>query len=59
MANNLKQAAQKLKTKGRGSDTDVVHVEKEKRVLGLLGGSGAINPKTGLQEFDVWRIYRR
>ncbi len=45
-------AAQALKSKGRGGDTDVVHVnEAEKKMLKRMGGSGTINPHTGLQEF--------
>ena len=43
---------------GRNGDTMVAHINpREARVLGALGGSGTVNPKTGLVEFfDVGDI---
>lgn len=49
---HLKDLAQHLKAMGRMGDTDLVHVnEAEKKMLKLNGGSGTINPKTGLREY--------
>ena len=46
------QALQEAKKKGRGGDTDIVHVNpKEKAALKAMGGSGTINPETGLKEY--------
>lgn len=43
----------RLKQAGDGGDTDVVHVNlREERILERAGGSGTINPKTGLREFE-------
>lgn len=37
---------------GRGGDTELAHINKqEAAVLRALGGSGTINPKTGLREY--------
>ena len=37
---------------GRNGDTELAHItEKEADILKLLGGSGTINPKTGLSEY--------
>lgn len=45
-------AVKGLKNLGRGGDTELVHVNpEEKRMLKKMGGSGTINPKTGLKEF--------
>lgn len=50
---NPKKAAQHLKQLGRGNDTELAHVTKrEMGILQALGGSGTVNPKTGLREFD-------
>jgi hypothetical protein len=49
---NLKQAAELLRRKGRGNDTILAHINpKEARILKAMGGSGLINPHTGLPEF--------
>ena len=38
--------------KGRFGDTELVHVNKQERdLLKALGGSGTINPETGLREY--------
>ncbi len=47
-----KALVQALRSKGRGGDTDVVHVnEREKSMLRAMGGAGTINPHTGLEEY--------
>ena len=41
-----------LANKGRYGDTELVHVNKrEKEALEAMGGSGTINPETGLKEY--------
>ena len=50
---DLKGLAQILKSKGRGRDTLLAHITpKEAEYLKSRGGSGTINPHTGLLEFD-------
>jgi hypothetical protein len=50
---DLKGLAQILKSKGRGKDTLLAHITpKEAEYLKRRGGSGTINPYTGLLEFD-------
>ena len=50
---DLKGLAQILKSKGRGKDTLLAHITpKEAEFLKKRGGSGTINPHTGLLEFD-------
>ena len=50
---DLKGLAQILKSKGRGRDTLLAHITpKEAEYLKRRGGSGTINPHTGLLEFD-------
>jgi hypothetical protein len=47
------RAAQELQGEGRGGDTILAHINPaEAKLLKSAGGSGAINPKTGLREFD-------
>lgn len=49
----LKQMADALAAQGRGGDTELVHVNKDEiELLKRSGGSGAVNPNTGLREFD-------
>lgn len=49
---NARALAQALRSKGRGGDTDVVHVNPaEKQMLKAMGGAGTINPHTGLEEY--------
>ena len=49
---SLPEMAQRVQDAGRGGDTMLAHITPEEAgILQLLGGSGAINPKTGLQEF--------
>lgn len=49
----LASALKKAKSLGRGGDTMLAHINpKEADILKRLGGSGTINPRTGLPEFD-------
>lgn len=48
----LAAAAKQLAAKGRGGDTMLAHINpREAEVLRRMGGSGTINPMTGLPEF--------
>lgn len=48
----LKQSAEKLRSKGRGSDTILAHINPhEAAILKMMGGAGSKNPYTGLPEF--------
>lgn len=48
----LKDAAHQLAAAGRGGDTILAHINpQEAALLKRLGGSGTINPATGLPEF--------
>jgi hypothetical protein len=50
---DLAGLAQLLRKKGRGNDTMLAHITpKEAALLKRRGGSGTINPDTGLPEFD-------
>lgn len=52
-AKDLRTAASKLDDHGRGGDTLIAHINpREAALLKALGGSGTINPKTGLLEFE-------
>jgi hypothetical protein len=52
--NNIKQTAAKLETYGRNGDTMLAHITPEEaQLLKSVGGSGTINPKTGLPEFFI------
>ena len=43
---------EELKSKGRYGDTELAHVTPgEAMLLKALGGSGTINPETGLKEY--------
>ena len=49
--NHLSNIAQQ----GRHGDTELAHVTKqEKNLLESVGGSGTINPRTGLKEYFPW-----
>ena len=53
--NNLKAAAEKIQQYGRNGDTMLAHINPEEAsLLKSMGGSGTINPKTGLPEF-FWK----
>ena len=48
----LAQAARKVAAAGRGGDTLLAHINpREAEVLRRMGGTGTINPHTGLREF--------
>lgn len=50
---DLKAMAQVLRSRGRGRDTVLAHITpREARMLKDQGGSGTINPDTGLPEFQ-------
>jgi hypothetical protein len=50
---DLPALAQLIKSKGRGRDTVLAHITpKEAALLKKRGGSGTINPDTGLPQFD-------
>ena len=52
MGNKLSTSLSETAKKGRFGDTELVHVnEQEKELLESLGGSGTINPETGLKEY--------
>lgn len=51
----LRNAAEQLRRKGRNGDTILAHINPEEAgILQLLGGSGRINPYTGLPEFGFF-----
>ncbi len=48
----LAVAARRLQSAGRGGDTQLAHINsREAEMLKRMGGSGAINPNTGLHEY--------
>jgi hypothetical protein len=53
---SLKDAASKVRAAGRSGDTMLAHINpREAEMLRKAGGSGSINPKTGLPEFkSIW-----
>jgi hypothetical protein len=51
----LRNAAEMLRRQGRGDDTVLAHINpQEAGILKLMGGSGTINPYTGLPEYRKW-----
>ena len=51
-SSNLMEIARMLEKKGRGNDTILAHItKKEAQMLKDAGGSGTVNPDTGLLEF--------
>lgn len=51
----IAEAVRMVASKGRGGDTMLAHINpQEARMLKAMGGSGVINPNTGLREFDFW-----
>lgn len=56
----LSQAAQNLQAQGRDSDTILAHISPhEAMFLKRLGGSGTINPQTGLMEFGFFKKIKK
>lgn len=50
---SLRSMAELLKAQGRHQDKILAHINpREAKMLKRAGGSGAINPKTGIMEFD-------
>ena len=50
---DLPALAEMLRAKGRGKDSVLAHITpREAALLKKRGGSGTINPDTGLPEFD-------
>jgi hypothetical protein len=55
---SLPAMAERVQDAGRNGDTVLAHITPEEAgILQLLGGSGAINPKTGLQEFGFFKKF--
>jgi hypothetical protein len=53
MGGDLRKIARLLQDKGRGGDTILAHINpREAALLREQGGSGEINPETGLLEFE-------
>jgi len=53
MTKSIRHALRIAQEMGRGSDTILAHINpREAKLLKKRGGSGKINPKTGLLEFD-------
>jgi len=58
-ANGIKALAQELPKYGRGGDSIVAHINPEEAMLlKAMGGSGTINPVTGLPEFIFKQVAR-
>lgn len=57
----LHAAAQKVQAAGRGGDTILAHINpREAEMLKRMGGSGTVNPNTGLQEYkSIWKIFKK
>jgi hypothetical protein len=52
----LAEAAKEIQSKGRDGDTILAHINpQEARLLKAAGGSGTINPETGLPEFKKFK----
>ena len=53
LGTDLASIAELLRSKGRGKDTMLAHITpREAALLKRRGGSGSINPETGLPEFE-------
>jgi len=54
----LASLAQEVQAAGRNGDTMLAHITPEEAgILQLLGGSGTINPETGLPEFFLKKLF--
>jgi len=59
MTKDVKQLAQGLAQHGRNGDTMLAHISPlEAEMLRAMGGSGTINPETGLPEYWGWNPFR-
>jgi len=55
----LAAAAKQVANAGRGGDTMLAHITPEEAgVLKALGGAGTINPRTGLPEFFIDKLFK-
>jgi hypothetical protein len=55
MTMGMMALAQQLQSQGRGNDTILAHITPEEaQLLESRGGSGTLNPDTGLPEFDFF-----
>lgn len=56
---NIKETAAKLQQYGRNGDTMLAHITPEEAaLLKQMGGSGTINPKTGLPEYFLGDVVK-
>lgn len=56
----LADMAKYLASKGRNGDTMLAHITpSEARLLKAMGGSGTINPQTGLPEFFLKKLFKK
>jgi len=56
----LRNAAEQLRERGRDGDTILAHINPEEAgILKLMGGSGTINPYTGLPEYSLRKVLKR
>ena len=56
----LADMAKYLASKGRNGDTMLAHITpSEARLLKAMGGSGTINPETGLPEFFLKKLFKK
>ena len=57
---NARTISQELSKMGRGGDTMLAHINPEEaRMLRRMGGSGTINPDTGLPEFGFFKKIKK
>jgi hypothetical protein len=55
----IAEAAQLVASKGRYGDTMLAHITPEEaKLLKARGGSGTINPETGLPEFFIKKVFK-
>jgi len=58
-AQGLKSIAQELQNYGREGDTMLAHINpQEAAMLKAMGGSGTINPVTGLPEYKIGKVFK-
>ncbi len=55
-SDELPRLADLIRRHGRNGDTELAHINPiEAHILKSLGGSGTINPATGLREYSFWK----
>ena len=58
-AQGLKSLAQEMRSYGRNGDTMLAHINPEEAmILKAMGGSGTINPDTGLPEYFLKSVFK-